>query len=29
LATAKELRGNGLSDFIGEQLKKKKEAGKN
>ncbi len=29
LATAKELRGKGLSDFIGEQLKKKKEAGKN
>ena len=29
LATAKELRGKGLSDFIGEHLKKKKEAGKN
>jgi thiol-disulfide isomerase/thioredoxin len=28
LATAKELRGEGLSDFIGEQLKKKKEAEK-
>jgi len=29
LATAKELRGKGLSDFIGAQIEKKKEAGKN